>query len=459
MGIALHALHVAAGLGGSGSDSFFDVYVYNAVLVASAAVCLLRGVTVASERWAWIAFGLGLSLWAAGDVYWTASVAADPTPAYPSPADLLFLAGYPALYAGIALLVRARVGRFGSSMWLDGAIGALAAAAMGTALLHPALLELSHGNGPEVAVNLAYALGDLVLLSLVVGAVAIVGATGWRDWGLIAAGLLVSGVADAAYVYQDAIGTYTEGTGIDTAWMVAAGLIAMAAWTGAGRVAAAEPSTDRSLFFPSLFAIVAVTLQVHDLTRPLSPLAAGLATATLAIVVLRLFVAFAEHNRLLGTVRRESVTDALTGLGNRRSLLADLQQALESRGGRRARAFAIGDPGRGASQARSAQRPGVGAAADPHVDRRAYPRDGARDGPGRAAGALDARALGRPGVSGRALARAGSTRGADHLRLRCVRRDDVGALLQAQDGSRGRSRGTAPMCRHAVRPDGGRARV
>lgn len=342
--IATHALYAVAGLGASGLDGFFDDYIYNAALVLAAVVCVLRAVAVRAERLAWLAFGAGLGLWAAGDLFWSFEISGNAGAPYPSLADALFLAGYPALYAGIGLLVKARVPRFSPSIWLDGAIGALAAAALGTALLHPALSGFTDAGSAALATDLAYPLLDVVLLSFVVGAVAIVGATaGRRDWALIAAGLLATGVADGVFLYRDAIGTYVEGTLIDTLWMAGAGLIALAAWAGARRSAAVQPSLNRSLFFPSVFAIVAVALQVNDLTRPLSPLAAGLATATLVVVVLRLFVAFAENSRLLGTVRRESVTDALTGLGNRRKLLADLQNALEPDVNPHGTAFAIFD--------------------------------------------------------------------------------------------------------------------
>ena len=330
LGVLLHGLHTAAGLGGPATEDFFNEFVYIAVLVSSSLVCLLRGITVAQERWAWIAFGLGLGFWAAGDIYWSATPVPDQ---YPSTADYLYLAGYPSIYAGIVLLVRARVQRFGSSMWLDGAIGALAAAALGTTLLAPVLTDLGAPTTTEMFVDIAYPVGDILLLSFVVGAIAIVGVTaGRRDWLLIAGGLVVSGIADGAYLYQNATGVYSEGTFLDTLWMIAAGLIALAACTGAGRAAWSEANVNRSLFFPSLFAIIAVTLQVHDLTRPLSPLAAALATATLAVVVLRLFVAFSEN--------QPPARDGAPRVGdrcpdrarNRRKLLADLEASLDSGG-------------------------------------------------------------------------------------------------------------------------------
>ena len=60
---------------------------------------------------------------------------------------------------------------------------------------------------------------------------------GRRDGLLIAGGLIGSGIADGAYLYQNATSGYVEGTFLDTLWMIAAGLIALAAWRGAGRAA------------------------------------------------------------------------------------------------------------------------------------------------------------------------------------------------------------------------------
>ena len=338
VGIAVHLMHTAGGLG---SESFISDYVFVTVLIASSLVCLLRGIAVAAERWAWLAFALGLGLWATGELLWGAHGASE---AYPSTADYVYLAGYPALYAGIVLLVHARVPRFGRGLWLDAAIGALAAAALATTMLHTVLLGLQAPETIALAIDVAHPVANILLFSFVVGAIAAVGVSaGSRDWLLIAGGLVLSGIAQGVYLYQSATGGYTPGTILDSLWLIATGLVAVAACTGASRATWADASVQRSLFFPSLFAIVAVALQVHDLTRPLVPAAAALATATLAVVVLRLFVAFSENSRLLATVRRESVTDALTGLGNRRKLLTDLQKSLDAGGAPDGTAFAIFD--------------------------------------------------------------------------------------------------------------------
>ena len=58
------------------------------------------------------------------------------------------------------------------------------------------------------------------------------------------------------------------------------------------------------------------------------PLAAVLAGATLVGVLLRLALTFGDNVALLERTHTDSVTDALTGLGNRRRLLGELESAI-----------------------------------------------------------------------------------------------------------------------------------
>ena len=63
-------------------------------------------------------------------------------------------------------------------------------------------------------------------------------------------------------------------------------------------------------------------------------LAVGLAAGSLLLVLLRLAVTFRENGRLFTLTRQESVTDVLTGLGNRRRLVADLEAVFDDPPGR-----------------------------------------------------------------------------------------------------------------------------
>jgi two-component system cell cycle response regulator len=324
LGLALHVLHATLDLGGPGLDGFVKGTVYDSVLALAAIACLARGVLVRAERAAWLLIGGGLLSWTVGDVYWTLALAdRDPIP-YPSVADAFYVAMYPSVYLGLIALVRARATGFRMSLWLDGAIGGLAVGALGVALLYPAIRGATHADPSTVAVNLAYPLGDVFLLSFVVAAISL---TGWRpERGLvlIGAGLALVAVADGSYLYRQASDSYTEGTLLDSTWLAGALLVAFASWSSAHARERVQLEGLRLLAMPSIFALLAVSLQFYAVLGSLSRLALGLASACLVVVIVRMAATFKENLRLLAASREEAIVDPLTGLGNRRLLLADL---------------------------------------------------------------------------------------------------------------------------------------
>jgi diguanylate cyclase len=112
-------------------------------------------------------------------------------PPYPSIADALYLGFYPAAYVGLVLLFRAHVRGATERLWLDGVAALLAAAALGNAVLVEAVLETAGGSFSAVATNLAYPLGDVMLLALVVGTFVLTRGRAGRAWLLIGASLAV----------------------------------------------------------------------------------------------------------------------------------------------------------------------------------------------------------------------------------------------------------------------------
>ena len=250
-------------------------------------------------------------------------------PPLPSISDALFLAFYPAAYAGLAILVKRNVSEFHASLWLDALIGALATTAVAAALLYDAVSVSIAGDAWGIATTLAYPLGDVLLLALVVGLLAL---TGWRPgttWLIIGAALVLGAGGDALYLIRSANGTYEEGTLLDSVWPATVLLLAIAAWRPQ-RFNDVRLEGVRIMAMPAFFALTAIALLVVDQVDPLNPLAMGLACATIVVLVVRMAVTLNENLRMVASSRGEALTDALTGLGNRRKLVADLEVELEA---------------------------------------------------------------------------------------------------------------------------------
>jgi two-component system cell cycle response regulator len=327
---AAFALHLA--VGPAGLDSFFADWVYNAIILAAALLCAARAAADAAERAPWALLALALMAWLVGEVHFSTVLrGVDPTP-FPTIGDAAFILFYPATYAGIALLVRERLGAVPRGVWIDGAIAALGVAAIGAALLLGPFVERARGESSALAAvtNLAYPLGDLVLLGLVAGVFAV---TAWRPgrvWLAIGAGLMTAALADVTFVLQSARGAYEEGGPLDALWPGALLLMGVSAWMPSPAGATVNPHGPRVTAMPAACAAGALAVLVAGSFGEPVPLALLLATVTLALVVLRMALNLSENTRLLAESREEALRDPLTGLGNRRRLMADLSSRMGS---------------------------------------------------------------------------------------------------------------------------------
>lgn len=328
LGVVAHGAHALFDVGGHGLDDFIQSGVYTGVELIAVAVCAARLLTIREDRWAWGLMGFGLLTWTGGDLVWTLWLDNVANPPAPSVADGLYLAMYPAMYVSWMLLIRSRLRHVGTAQWLDGAAVGLTIAAIAAGLVLPAILRMNTGHLMQDIVNLAYPLGDFTLLAFVVVAFSLSGWRPGRTWLLLGIGMAISATADLIYVYQAAENAYVAGGILDTMWIASMGLLAMAAWQPPSVRASDPGAVPHTIAVTAVSACGALGLLVYAAFDHVTPLAVGLAAGALLVTWLRGGLTYLQNVRMLRRSAGDVVTDGLSGLGNRRRLMEDLDAAI-----------------------------------------------------------------------------------------------------------------------------------
>ncbi len=270
----------------------------------------------------WALLAASNALWVLGELTWsTYELVLRQEPPFPSLADGFYLTSYavviPAVLVAFGGAPRARVLRG----LLDASIMAVAVGVAGHELLIAPQLE--GGMSLPTATGIAYPLlGVLILMTLLA-----VGAAGHRGtpWTvrLVALAFAVSASTDVAYTYVVVLHDFVNGSWLNVGWQLEACLLCVAALAAARHDEPApevlERHSDQGL--PLVLAGTAATLAltVLDDAALLAGLYAVLALLGRLALTSRDKDAVArrlEHS--LHEQERLAVTDALTGLRNRR---------------------------------------------------------------------------------------------------------------------------------------------
>ncbi len=309
-------------------DAPLNDWLYNALLVGAAASCIARALFVPVLRTAWLLIGLGVLAWALGDIYWTVWLTDAEQVPYPSPADALYILFYPFVYTALALLVRSTARHFHRSMWLDGLIGVLAVSSIAAAFVIDTILGDVGGSLAQVATNVSYPIGDLLLLVFIVGVFAIHGWRPPRAWMVLAAGIVVFAFADSYFLYSEAAGTYAVGGMLDGAWLLGLVAVGFSAWQPPIRERAIRIEGRAVLVVPFMFTLAAIGLLILGNFQHVPDISLALAGLATVIALLRVAITFNELRELPET-RRQAETDELTGLSNRRLFYRKLTEAID----------------------------------------------------------------------------------------------------------------------------------
>ncbi len=326
-GTAVVTAHYWLGLGGEDLDFAIGGPIYDAVVLGSGLACLIRASDYPRERAAWILIGLAIVCWGAGEVYWTVAIEGNPSAPYPSPADIGYLVFYPLAYAGLAMLVRARAHEIDWRLWMDGLISALGTDALGAAFVFDFVANRTTGSTLETLTTLSYPLGDIGMLALVVGVVALTGWRPGRTWSLLLAGLAAMVAADIAYTLQSTGSALPDGEWINPIYLIAAICLGAAVWQPKEAADITSPPRDgrREIVVPAVFAAVMIGLFAMQYNSATGGLSTVLWAATMTAVVVRLAMSDRENKALLEQVQ----TDPLTGLTNRGRMQLDLERLCE----------------------------------------------------------------------------------------------------------------------------------
>jgi diguanylate cyclase (GGDEF)-like protein len=292
-------------------------------------LCIGRGILARRERLLPLILGFGLLSWSIGDITLTAESAGGATPPTPSLADLFYLGFYPLTYAGVFLLARRQTKKFTATTWLDGAVAGFGAAAICAQFALRGLASSLDGGVAEVATNLAYPFGDLVLLTLVVAGSTVLPGRRKARWLMLASGYAINAIGDTANLFHSSVGATHLGTLFDAiAWPTSILLVSLSVWLPEQRSPELARDPLPGLAVPGVAAIAALIILGLSSFVAVDRAAFGLAAATLALAAIRSGASLVRLRDLTEERHGQAVTDQLTTLGNRRALFELLDTLL-----------------------------------------------------------------------------------------------------------------------------------
>jgi len=316
---------------GEGFNPIVDLWLGMPASWAPAAVAWLAAYR-AKNHLAVALVAMALSAFAAGSTVYVSSLAGATSLPFPSSADIGYLIFYPLVLSGLFVYLLPLRQRFARSVLLDAVVGSLGAASVLVVLLSQLLSAANGFPSFATSVAIAYPLLDLVVLAVTAGMAAVPGLATARSGMILMLGLMVFAAADVAYAFRLENDTYSLGTPLDAGWTAGMGLIA--AWANGFQGATAEGASEGAWTpaVPMVATAAGLGVLIVGTGTPVPELAVGLAAATLVSAGIRTQLAFRQLVTL-AEVRRQSRTDELTGLPNRRALYGDAPGVLEAQQG------------------------------------------------------------------------------------------------------------------------------
>ena len=203
--------------------------------VLASGACFARALIKRPGRAVAVVLGVGLLSWTLGDLFLTIESLGGASPPTPSTADAFYLNFYPWAYVAMILLLRRHARTIAPRSWLDGGIAGAGAAAVCAAFAFHTIVHSTGGDALGTATNLAYPVGDALLLGLVVGGCAVVPRGGRTPWLALAFGVGINVVGDTFNLFPSASATHVGNVFEAFAWPASILSMSLAVWLVPGR--------------------------------------------------------------------------------------------------------------------------------------------------------------------------------------------------------------------------------
>lgn len=309
----------AVSLGGAWAGA--QVALYTSANVVLAGSCLIAARRHPALRAPMVLLAASAAVSAGADLVFYFLALVQGEVAYPSVADIGYLAAYPLMATGLLLIVRRRTPGWDGASAIDAGIVAVSAAYLTYEFIIAPTIAVTSGNLPTL-VSVAYPVGDLALIA--VGSRLLLGA-GPRSvaLGLLGVYLTFSLYADTAYGIQTLNGSYHVANYLDAIWMTAGFLLAAGVLHPSATKLVAESSTSTPDATIGRLSVLALAALLAPASMILQNLRTGGGSNTVVAGVAFMILFLLVLGRMAGLVaaqRRAAITDGLTGLRSRRYL-------------------------------------------------------------------------------------------------------------------------------------------
>ncbi len=304
-------------------------------------------------RTSWFLLGAAAISWGLGQAVWTwFEVVKHEEVPYPGLADVGYLGSIPFLLAGVLTFPSRSLQTIGRARAvLDGLITTSALLFTSYSTFLGVVYEASEGRLLERVLAVTYPAADLVTVAVVLAVLARRNQRLSGPLPLVGVGVVCLAVADSAFAYMTAEGTYGSDPVSDLGWPLGFALLALAAWLPqADEAQDARRSTSTSGFgmaLPYLPILPGLALFVHRSTTGagFGPFLGVTGSIVALLLVARQLITMLENRELTrhledtvaelqereGQLQFQAFHDPLTALANRALFRDRLDHALEQR--------------------------------------------------------------------------------------------------------------------------------